>query len=153
MIVRHRSPVFASTLSPAFDRSIDRAFEQLTASFTDSRRRAPVVDASWDDGTLVLTVDLPGVPADAVSIEVAGTTLTLTARTDEIEWSRSLRLGSSLDPHKVAARHVDGRLTVTVGPVDAPEARRIEVDTTPLAPVDATPELDTGQSIETSSTD
>jgi len=124
MLVRHR------TVNP-FDRTIDRAFEQLTNSFYDTRRSAsPVVDGTWDDDEYVLTVDLPGVPADAVSVEIAGTTLTLGAATDSFEWKRSLRLSGRLDPDKIQARHLDGRLTVRVGTVDEPQARKISIDTT-----------------------
>jgi len=136
MLVRHRS------VSP-FDRTIDRAFEQLTNSFYDTRRTAsPVVDGAWDDDVYVLTVDLPGVPAEAVSVEVAGNVLTLGAMTDSFEWTRSFKLGGRLDTHKIEARHVDGRLTVRVGTVDEPEARSIAIDTT-------APDL----AIETSSSD
>ena len=121
MIVRHRSV-------PALD--LDRAFEQLTNSFFDTRRTAgPVVDGTWTDGEYVLTVDLPGVPASAVAISVTGTTLTIDVETDDVSWKRSLRLGGRLDPDKVAARHLDGRLTVTIGSYDAPEARHVEIDT------------------------
>jgi HSP20 family protein len=132
MIVRHRSPI-AGAFGSALDRSFDRTFDQLTSSLFDTRtvarRRVPEVEAEWDDDTLVLTVDLPGVPADSVSVEVAGRSLTLGAHTERLEWSRSLQLGTSLDPAKVSARHLDGRLTVRIGAVDAPEARTIEIDT------------------------
>jgi HSP20 family protein len=125
MLVRHR------TYTPAFDRSIDRAFEQLTNSFFDTiRSTGPVVDGAWIDDEYVLTVDLPGVPADAVTVEVTGTTLTLGATTDTLDWKRSVRLGGRLDPDKVRARHIDGRLTVRVGTVDQPEARTIPIETT-----------------------
>lgn len=134
MIVRHRSPFSTFAAGPAFDRSIDRAFDQLASSFFEPRRRVPTVEARWDDATLTLTVDLPGVPADAVSVEVAGRTLTLGARTDQLDWSRQVELGTSLDPSKVSARHLDGRLTVTIGAVDAPETRRIEIATEAPAP-------------------
>lgn len=121
MIVRHRT-------SPALD--LDRAFEQLTNSFFDTRRTAgPVVDGTWADGEYVLTVDLPGVPAGAVDVSVTGATLTIDVETDEITWKRSLRLGGRLNPEKVGARHVDGRLTVTIGSYDEPEARQISIDT------------------------
>ena len=135
MIVRHRSPM-------SFDRSFDRAFEQLTNSFFDSRRQpGPVVDGVWRDDEYVLTVDLPGVPADAVTVEVAGRTLSLGARTDQMEWQRTLKLGGRLDPEKVSANHVDGRLTVRIGTFDEPEARRIAIDTAPVAPaIEATSE-------------
>ena len=121
MIVRHRT-------SPALD--LDRAFEQLTNSFFDNRRTAgPVVDGTWADGEYVLTVDLPGVPARAVNVSVTGPTLTIAVETDDITWRRSLRLGGRLNPEKVNARHLDGRLTVTIGSYDEPESRQISIDT------------------------
>jgi HSP20 family protein len=139
MIVRHRT-------SPALD--LDRAFEQLTNSFFDTRRTAgPVVDGTWSDGEYVLTVDLPGVPSNAVDVSVTGATLTIDVETDEITWKRSLRLGGRLNPDKVNARHVDGRLTVTIGSYDEPEARRIAIDTS--APAIEASSTDAGE-IETS---
>jgi HSP20 family protein len=146
MIVRHRYP------TATFDRSFDRAFEQITNSFFDSRRQAgPVVDGVWHDDEYVLTVDLPGVPAEAVSIEATGNTLTLAATTETMEWQRSLRLGGRLDPEKIVANHRDGRLTVRIGTFDAPEARVIAIDTTPTpAAIEATSD-DAGQSTDTNS--
>lgn len=136
MIVRHRTP-FAG-----FDRSFDRAFEQLTNSFYDTRRQVgPVVDGAWHDEAYVLTVDLPGVPADAVTVEVAGNTLTLGAQTESMEWQRTLRLNGRLDPDTVSANHVDGRLTVRIGTYAEPQARRVEIDTAPApAAIEATSE-------------
>jgi len=119
----------------AFDSSFDRAFEQLTQSFLEPRRRVPTVDASWVDGSLVLTTDLPGVPSEAVTVDVAGRALTIRVQTDALQWERTVQLGTSVDPDKVSARHVDGRLTVTVGAVDAPEVRTIAIDTTPAVGV------------------
>lgn len=130
MIVRHRFPTPA--LDRSFDRSFDRAFEQLTNSFFETRRPAgPVVDGAWRNDEYVLTVDLPGVPAEAVTVELTGDTLSLEAHTDEMRWQRTLRLGGRLDPEKVSAHHVDGRLTVRIGTYDEPEARKIAIATTP----------------------
>jgi HSP20 family protein len=119
--------------TPVLDRSLDRAFDQLVTSFFENRRSAtgPVIDAGWQDDAYVLTVDLPGVPASAVTVEVAGQALALRVATPSLEWQRSIRLGGRLDPEKVVASHVDGRLTVRIGTVDAPVARRIEVSTAP----------------------
>ena len=163
MIVRHRSP-FVSRSYPvvrAFDTSFDRAFEQLTRSFSEPRRRPPAVDASWIDGSLVLTTDLPGVPSEAVTVNVAGRALTIGVRTDDVQWERTVQLGTSVDPEKVSARHLDGRLTVTVGAVDAPEVRTIAIDTTPAVPAiesvltddDVASAGENDQSTGTSSTD
>jgi HSP20 family molecular chaperone IbpA len=74
------------------------------------------------------------VPAEAVSVELSGRDLTLSARTDDLTWQRTVRLGASLDAEQVSARHVDGRLTVTVAAVAPPEPRRIAVDTAPAQP-------------------
>jgi HSP20 family molecular chaperone IbpA len=147
MIVRHRTPFsagFATGFPAGLDRSLDRAFDQLTSQLLDPRRRVPTVEGRWDDGSLVLVVDLPGVPAEAVSVEVSGRTLTLGAHTDALDWSRQVELGTSLDPDKVTARHLDGRLTVTVGQVDAPATRRVAIDTSPApTPIEATQSSDT----------
>jgi HSP20 family protein len=114
---------------PVFDEPVDRVFDQLPRSFFTTWRRTPSIDASWTDGSLVLTTDLPGTPADAVDVAVAGRTLTIAVKTEQTVWERSLRLGAALDPEQVSARYVDGRLTVTIAPVPAAEPRRIEVST------------------------
>jgi len=131
MLVRTRP------FNPAFDRRVDRAFDQLASSFVaGTTRRSPVVDAAWQDGSLVLTVDLPGTPGDAVGVAVAGRTLTLSATTPRLSWERSVRLGAALDPDQVSASYVDGRLTVTVGAVAAAEPRTIEISTTPAPAIE-----------------
>lgn len=126
MLVRHRyAPL---TISPS---SIDRTFSQLVNSLFDVPSFGPAVRADWDGDDYVIVVDLPGVPASDVSVEVSGNSLRLAATSGGSQWSRTFRLGGSLDPEKVTARHVDGRLTVRIGKVDQPEARRIEIDTSP----------------------
>ena len=116
-------------------RPFDQAFDQLTRSFfAPTALRTPTVDAAWSDGSLVLTVDLPGVPASAVDVSVAGRTLTVAAHTETLDWERSLRLGNALDPEQVVARHVDGRLTVSVGATPTAEPRRVEIVTEPVEP-------------------
>ena len=133
MIVRHRTPLVDR-------RQFDLAFDQLASSFFDTRRpTGPVVNGSWGDDGYALTVDLPGVAADAVTVEVRGTALHLGAATDAGEWKRTLKLGGRLDPQKVSAQHVDGRLTVHIGTIDEPEARQIAIDTNPApAAIEAT---------------
>jgi HSP20 family protein len=118
----------------------DRSFDQLVSSLFDPRRPAgPVIDATWNGDEYVLTVDLPGVAASAVDVEVSGTTLAIAAKSGNLDWKRSLRLGGRLDPEKVSAHHVDGRLTVRIGTIDAPVARRVAVASeAPTAAVEAT---------------
>ncbi len=120
-----RRPVTALDFSTA---AFDRSFQQLVNSFSapSYRRGGPVVRWSTAEGTLTLTVDLPGVPAEGVGVEVSGRTLTLKAEHGGATWSRSTRLGTEYDLDTVAATYVDGRLTVTVtsaGPRGAPDRR------------------------------
>jgi HSP20 family protein len=89
----------------------------------------PVVTSAWEDGALKLTVDLPGVPRDAVDVSVAGRTLAVDVKTDTLRWERRLTLGASLDPEQVTAQYADGRLTVVVAPVPEAQPRRIEIET------------------------
>jgi HSP20 family molecular chaperone IbpA len=126
VIVRHRTP------ASAIDRGFDRTFEQLTSSLFAPVRRTPEVIASWDSDTMVLTVDLPGVAPEQVSVETSGQNLTLATDTETMQWSRTLQIGSALDLDKIEARHLNGRLTVRIGAVDTPETRRIPVSTTPF---------------------
>lgn len=141
MLVRTRPYRPAFAFDRSFD-SFDRAFDQLTSSFFTNAKRTPVVDASWQDGSLVLAVDLPGTPAEQVGVSVSGRTLTLSVKGESSVWERSLRLGAALDPEQVSASYVDGRLTVTVAPAAAaqPEPRTIEISTTApegIAPAEA----------------
>jgi HSP20 family protein len=140
------------TRRPARLDPFDRAFQQLTAGFFTpsgfSRRTTPSVDAAWKGDELELTVDLPGVPKDAVSVEVADRVLTISVthstEGETLQWSRSLSLGGSLDAEGVQARYRDGRLTVTVPPTPAPESRRIQI---------AVEDAATPEAIETTTTE
>jgi HSP20 family molecular chaperone IbpA len=123
MILRTR-PTFA-----AFD-DVDRMFNQLAQSFRSTSPRLPVVDAAAQDGTLTLTVDLPGTPEDAIHVDVAGRTLTIGVESDALRWSRSIQLGRALDPEQVSAHYLHGRLTVTVAPAPEAQKRSIPVATT-----------------------
>lgn len=147
MLVRTR-PYRPSVAFRTFDRSFDRAFEQLTSSFVTSAPRTPVVDASWHDGDLVLSVDLPGISADQVAVSVSGRTLTLSATTEQASWERNVSIGAALDPAQVSATHVDGRLTVTIGAAAKPEARTIEIATTAPAAIEAATETPEGVAVE-----
>lgn len=156
MLVRRRT---FSPLDVYSQTAFDRAFQQLTSSFfsTSSPVRMPVVNATRSGDSVILTVDLPGVPADAVDVEVSGRTLTLRAEHTDLSWERSVRLGSELDPESIDANYVDGRLTVTIGSAAAPAARKITVGTTPKAleqpseePVEATATEQTAESSEPS---
>jgi HSP20 family molecular chaperone IbpA len=128
---RNRYPLYSPT---SFDRAFDRAFARLATLSAPRPTFGPSVNGAWAEGGYELTVDLPGVPENAVGVSVAGRTLSIDVSTDELTWSRRVRLPQTLDPEQVTARYLDGRLTVTVGKTPDPEARRIAIDTTPVQP-------------------
>ena len=108
----------------------DRVFDQLTSGWVTTaqrRDRTPAVHGEWRDDTLELTVDLPGVPGDAVKVEVVDRALTIsvehTTERGELRWSHTVQLGAPLDAERIAAKYSDGRLTVTIPPVPAAEPR------------------------------
>lgn len=130
------------TFSPV---DLDRTFQQLVNSFSSSSpavstRRSPAVTATTAQGTLTLTVDLPGVPAEAVAVEVSGRTLTVKAELDGQSWERSVRLGAEYDVDSVAANYADGRLTVTAGSAPAPAVRKVALSVGAPAAVAASTE-------------
>jgi HSP20 family protein len=142
MLVRTRP--FTARLRP-FEWTFDRTFDDVVDSFFSPGRFAPATPAvasTWEDGALKLTVDLPGVPQDAVDVSVAGRALTIGVKTDNLSWERTLSVGSGLDPEQVSAQYADGRLTVVVNPVPEAQPRRIEITTaTP-------PAIEAGESAE-----
>ena len=67
-----------------------------------------------EDGTLILTADLPGV-RDSLKVTIQGRDLTVS--TDEIE--RSFTVGYEYDLDKIETKYEDGVLTVSVPPAPA----------------------------------
>ncbi len=99
--------------SRAFDRPVDRVFDQLTSSFVTS---APARRSSTPRGSTATSCSpstCPARPPTPSTSTVAGRTLTV-GRHRAAAVERSVRLGAALDPEQVSARYVDGRLTVTV---------------------------------------
>lgn len=136
-----------TTSSSSIPSGIDRAFQQLSQSLMPSGswawRTAPSVHAVWRGENLELSVDLPGVPREAVSIDVAGRALTIgvehQSEGEQLRWSRSFQLGGSLDPDAVTARYADGRLVVTVPPTARPASRKVAIAGPDTAtPIDVT---------------
>ncbi len=113
----------------------DRVFDQLTSGWVTTaqrRDRTPAVHGEWHDDTLELTVDLPGVPGDAVKVEVVDRALTISVEhtTDrgELRWSHTVQMGGALDAERIVAKYSDGRLSVTIPPVPAAEPRKIAIE-------------------------
>jgi len=110
------------------------------------------MDVARREDELVVKVDLPGIPSDAIEIDLENRVLTIAAQRSSA-WSdgdtvllqerfdgaikRRLRLPQWVDAERVTAEHTDGVLTVRLPLAEQAKARRISV--TPAATVvDAT---------------
>jgi HSP20 family molecular chaperone IbpA len=120
----------------SFDRRFDRTFAQLAnlafGGASVEGTFGPRVAATWNDGAYVLTLDVPGIPEEALSVSVTGRILVLDVNTDELTWNQRIRLPQTVDVESTSATYANGRLTVTV-PV-APEAQPRKVEITVAAP-------------------
>jgi len=108
---------------------------------------APALDVWETDTELVYAFDLPGVPEDAIKIEVADDTLTITAeRTREEEkttdrfyrferrfgsFSRAVGLPQGADESKIAAIYKDGVIEIHVPKPEEQKPRRIPLGSAP----------------------
>jgi HSP20 family protein len=126
-------------------RELDRLFAHVTAEGEPGRRRGwlPAVDVEQTADAMVLKADLPGIPRDAISIEVHDGSLTISGereeeRHDEHEgyvvherisgsFARSFALPPRADVDNINAVMEDGVLKVTIPRPTEESPRRITV--------------------------
>jgi HSP20 family protein len=139
----------------SFDRRFDRTFAQLAGLAFGAgafhRPASPVVSATWIDGTYVLTVDVPGVPEEALSVSFTGRTLVLDVATENLTWTERIRLPYTLDVEATTANYANGRLTVTVP--TSPEAQPHKVEITVGTPAAAQIEASSDQPADSATND
>jgi HSP20 family protein len=146
-------------LRDEIDRVFDDMFQNMLSPWTDfgsgrgrTERRsgaplmAPRLDVASDEKSYTVTVDLPGVPPDAVSLEVRENVLSLRGEKKQEHkdenanvhiserffgsFERELTLPEDAMPDKITATHKDGVLTVSI-PRKEPEkavARTIAIN-------------------------
>lgn len=122
-------------------RDIDRTFDEIVGR-TGSPAPALPFDAVRRGDSVVVSVDLPGVPADAIDLTVERNVLTLRAERhaehregDEVlaserrfgSFTRQLFLGDNLDTSTISADHRDGVLTITIPVAETAKPRKVSV--------------------------
>jgi HSP20 family protein len=121
-------------------RELDRLAEQVLGTAT---RPAMMPIDAWRDGdTFVVELDLPGVSADSIDLDLQRNVLTVKAERparhgDQADWvaaerprgvfSRQLFLGDTLDAERLEASYADGVLTLRVPVAEKARPRKIEV--------------------------
>ena len=121
-----------------FDRLIERAFgrERQTPWM-------PAMDVYETEDKLVVTVELPGLRAEDVEVQVEDSTLTVNGKREfssevneehyhRIErrygaFSRAVTLPPQVDPGRVDARFEDGVLTIEVAKAEKAKPKKIQV--------------------------
>ena len=106
----------------------------------------PALDV-WETGSeVVYAFDLPGIPEDAISVEVKDDTLTVTAERTKTEetredgfyrferrygtFARSVGLPQGVDQDQIAARYENGVLEIRVPKPEEQKPRKIELTKT-----------------------
>jgi HSP20 family protein len=127
-------------------RDLDRLAQQLVGSSgpgTWSRPSAMAMDAYRAGDEFVVMFDLPGVPPDAIEVDVERNVLTVkaerrpTVHADDVEmqvaerplgvFSRQLFLGENLDTENIHAEYEAGVLSLRIPVAEQAKPRKIEV--------------------------
>lgn len=124
-------------------REFDRMAERLLGNAT--RPVAMPMDAYRDDGEFVIQLDLPGVDASSIDLEVERNVLTIKANRpvlDEVKqreavvterpagvFSRQVFLGDTLDTDNIKATYADGVLTLRLPVAEHAKPRKIAIGT------------------------
>jgi HSP20 family protein len=127
-------------------RELDRLAQQLTGASTPgtwSRPNPMPMDAYRAGDEYVVVFDLPGIPRDAIELDVERNVLTVKAErrppavTEGVEmqvaerplgaFSRQLFLGETLDTEKISAEYDNGVLTVKIPVAAQAKPRKISI--------------------------
>jgi HSP20 family protein len=108
------------------------------------RGGVPAADVSETDGAYVVRVDLPGVEAKDVEVNVSGDALTVRAekagereeKREDIHfseryrgtWQRSFRLPQEVDAQRIEARHNNGVLELTLPKSESAKSRQRKIE-------------------------
>ncbi len=124
-------------------RELDRLAQQLTSSGTWTRPSAMAMDAYREGDEYVVAFDLPGVPPDAIDIDVERNMLTVKAerrpapKAENVQmelserplgvFSRQIVLADTLDTEHIAADYDAGVLTLRIPITERAKPRKITV--------------------------
>jgi len=104
---------------------------------------SPACDVTEEEGYYLLSLEAPGVPKDAIKIEVADNTLTVSGeshsknrRSEKGSWygerhygkfQRSFALPAGTDADKIEANYQDGVLNLMIPKIESAKPRKIQI--------------------------
>jgi HSP20 family protein len=108
-----------------------------------SENLSPAIDVSEQENAFVMKVDVPGLEAKDLNVQVHGTTVTVSGQRQEEKetkdntfyrmerrqgsFSRSVNLPCNINDDEVAAEYVNGVLTLTLPKAETSKAKKIAV--------------------------
>jgi HSP20 family protein len=121
-------------------RDLDRWTAQLAG--TEARPAVMPMDAWREGDQFIVELDLPGVRADSLSLDVERNVLTVRAERAGLDqnrkmaaaerprgvFSRQIFLGDTLDTTKIEASYQDGVLRLAIPVAERAKPRRIEIN-------------------------
>jgi HSP20 family protein len=125
-------------------RDIDAWFDRMTGRTASNTQWPMPMDAYKRDNDLWVDIDLPGVSAQSIEINVERNVLTVSAQRDwdrkegdqaylaerhRGTFRRQVHLGDGLDADRIEARYNDGVLTLRIPVAAAAQPKKIEVQT------------------------
>ena len=109
-------------------------FRELDSWLNAAGRRndstAPMaMDAYRRDNDVWVHIDLPGVAADGIEVDLDRNVLTVTAERAKGRFQRQVHLGDGLDSASITADYSDGVLTLRIPVSERAQPRKISVGT------------------------
>ncbi|MGV0793122.1 Hsp20/alpha crystallin family protein [Mycolicibacterium sp. XJ1819] len=124
-----------------FFRDVDRLTQQLWRATVAGATASAPMDAWRDDDKFVIELDLPGIAAESLDVNVENGMLTVRAERPEPKDDRNwlvaerpygtylhrLTLGNAVDVDKITADYADGVLRLTIPVAEEAKPRKIAV--------------------------
>ena len=143
-------------------RDLNAWFDQLTGRTSSAGQWPMPMDAYKRGDDLWVHIDLPGIAADSIDIDVERNVLTVSAQRnwqrqdgDQVYFAerhrgsfrRQVHLGDGLDAERIEADYHDGVLTLRIPVAETARPRKISISTSTQPAIDAESADDTRQSV------
>ena len=90
--------------------------------------REPLVEVVGEKNHIIVMVDVPGVPKEAIEINATESMLTISAETSTRKYYKEVDLPAKVNPEKARATYNNGVLEVRLEKVERPKGERLKID-------------------------
>ncbi len=86
--------------------------------------RKPIIDVFESDDEIQVVAEIPGVERGNIKLDTTETSLSISAKTDDREYSEHVALPAKIDPNNAKASYMNGVLEVVLKRVEPKEGRK-----------------------------